>query len=189
MLARHQPQALRLGCSLNLIRLFLQDAGEDQHPALLEQLAQAFPQQADQHRRQDIGQHDLGLLQRELARPDFLQRPQPQLQVRRHAVGGGVFLRCLDRLRVDVHPQRVARPQLERRNRQDRRAAAQVDDLPAFAGPGSRLFQGVQAELRGGVGAGAKGHARVDADRDALRVGCSSQAGTIIRRSPTRIGW
>ena len=97
----------------------------------------------------------------------------------------GVFLGGDDRGIVDIHAQGVPGAQLEGGDGQDARAAAHVDHVDAGAGV---ILHHLQAQLGGGVGAGAKGHAGVDLDRHArpgLRVR-SRPAGSAVS---CRWGW
>ena len=70
--------------------------------------------------------------------------------------------------RIGVQREHVPRPQLDRRNAQDARAAAQVERV--HCGPvREQVFGSDQAELGGGVGTGAEGHAGIDRQHDVVR--------------------
>ena len=84
----------------------------------------------------------------------------------RDAVVGGVALRRLDRLRIEVERQHGLEAELCRRNREDAGAAADVEHAPPLL-----AGQQLQAELRRRVPARPERAARIDHDGDRPLVG------------------
>ena len=102
---------------------------------------------------------------------DFGHRAQANREfLSRDIVIIGILAAVLDRGFIDIHTQGQFRPQLDGRHRKNARAAAHINGT-ARRGAGVNGFQQIQTQLRGGMRASAKGHARVDADGDTLRFG------------------
>ena len=111
--------------------------------------------QFDQRSGEDIGQHNLC--------PRAVDGPvvgDPQSI--QHGVAAGVLARGQQRLRVDVHGCRAARPQPQRRDREDARATAIVDHVRVRQPGVCARVQPFEAECRGGVRAGSERQSRVE---------------------------
>ena len=119
----------------------------------------------DQDAGDEVGQDDV---ERRLARRQRL--PARASQAADEPVAPGVRRRRLDGDRVGVDAEGRPRAELERGDRQDPRAAADVED----AGPGEPPVVGQRLERREAqpgrrVEAGPEGHARVEREDDVVR--------------------
>ncbi len=116
-----------------------------------------FPQRAGQ----DVGHHHV--------RFDILRliRRQIEFDLARDAVALGVVTARLDGLGIDVDADDPGSAQFQRRDAEDAGAATKVDHC--LAGQ-IQPVQPLQAEGRGGVGAGTEGQARIQHDVDRLGV-------------------
>ena len=117
--------------------------------------------QGDDDVRHDVGQHHLVLPRAQLVTELLVGQHIPRQHgeaVLANAVHGGVFIGHIHRFGVNVHPHGVLRPQAQGGNGQNARAAAQVQQLLTAV---DVLLHQLQAQLGGGVGAGAEGEAGV----------------------------
>lgn len=149
-------------CGLYLRDAFRENAGGDIGAARLQE-ARDLSRERDEDGRQDIGQDEvvaLSYFRLHFLIVDKVAHDEVKT-IRRDVVAAQVVFHCRDDLRVEVGADGMRCAEHQGQNGEDAAAGADIEDAVALLQMPS---QGTDAELRGLMGAGAKGGAGVDAE-------------------------
>src|ERR1700679_475192 len=115
-----------------LVRLGLQKSGQEQIPAWLAGGCE-FRRQFDQGARKNVGHDTVGRAQAAV-RAGAIHVDTLNVDVRGNAVANRIVAGREQRLGIQIDRRHVGRPQFQRGNPQDARAAAVIDDVAAVDG-------------------------------------------------------
>ena len=107
------------------------------------------------------------MLDGSLVLQDLGNRTLIELTLVQHVIAPGIVHGILHGFRVDIHAQRILCAQQDRTDGEDPRAAAHIDHVDPRL---HIFFRQREAQLGGRMGTGAESHARIDPERNAVRI-------------------
>ena len=109
------------------LRLVIQDAAQKDGSLALDQIGKPALEQAHDHRRKNISHHQRRFVKGELSFSDLIHRTNGKDELLPHFVCIGIFARVLHRPGIDIHTQYLMCAQLDRGDRENAGAAANID--------------------------------------------------------------